>query len=425
MEGSVSEQINEMGRRARAASRELAKLGTAARRDALFVMADAIEEATDEILSANENDVVAAVEAGLTKASIDRLRLDGGRLAGVAAALRSVATLPDPVGAVISRWERPNGLEITKVRTPIGVVGIIYESRPNVTADAASLCVKTGNAVILRGGSESLRSNIALADALRRGASRSGLPTDAIQLVPFADREAVRAMARMDEWLDVIVPRGGHALIEAVVAEARMPVIKHYNGICTVYVDAAADATMAAAVAVNSKCQRPGVCNAMETLLVHRNAAGAFWDAALPGFAAHHVEIRADSQTMEALQKRGYAHLVPVKEEDWTTEFLEQILAVKTVESLDEAIHHVNTFGSHHSDSIVTGDSEAAERFLAEVDSAAVYWNASTRFTDGGEFGFGAEVGISTDKLHARGPMGLEELTTYKYVVRGNGQVRS
>lgn len=425
MEATVNAQINEMGRRARTASRELAKLGTAARRDALLSMADAIDDASSEILSANADDVTAAESAGLNKAAVDRLRLDGGRLAGVAAAVRNVATLPDPVGAVIAHWERPNGLEITKVRTPIGVVGIIYESRPNVTADAASLCVKTGNAVILRGGSESLRSNVAIAEALRKGGLRAGLPADAVQLVPFSDREAVREMARMDAWLDVIVPRGGHALIEAVVAEARMPVIKHYNGICAVYVDQGADPAMAAAVAVNSKCQRPGVCNAMETLLVHKDAAGVFWDAVLAGFAAHGVEMRADEAALGELTRRGYPHVVPVTEADWTTEFLDQILAVKTVGSLDEAIEHINTFGSHHSDSIVTADAASAERFLAGVDSAAVYWNASTRFTDGGEFGFGAEVGISTDKLHARGPMGLEELTTYKYVVRGDGQLRS
>jgi len=416
--------IQSMGRAARAASRELAKLDGARRNGILLAMADELDAAGGEILAANREDVRLAEESGQTAAMVDRLRLDQPRLAKMASAVRDVAGLDDPVGKVISSWTRPNGLEISKVRTPIGVVGIIYESRPNVTADAAVLCTKTGNAVILRGGSESLRSNTAIAAALQRGGARAGLPAAGVQLVPTADRAAVGEMARMDEFLDVIVPRGGHSLIEAVVKEARMPVIKHYHGVCAVYVDKHADIPMAARIAVNSKCQRPGVCNAMETLLVHEAVAGRFYAGVVPGFAQSGVEIRGDAKTLDVLAGLDYPSRREAVESDWTTEFLAMTLAARVVASVGEAIDHINGHGSHHSDSIVTADAATAERFLAEVDSAAVYWNASTRFTDGGEFGFGAEIGISTDKLHARGPMGLEELTTYKYVVRGDGQLR-
>ncbi len=425
MQQSVDELIQSMGAKARAASRELAKLSTAERNAILNAMADELEAAAPEILPANEEDIAAATSAGLTTASIDRLRLDEKRLAGIASAIRDVSNLEDPVGKIITEWDRPNGLQIRKIRTPIGVVGIIYESRPNVTADAAVLCIKTGNAVLLRGGSESLRSNLAIATALQRGGEKAGLPANALQLVPITNREAVRALAQMDEFLDVIVPRGGHGLIKAVVEHARMPVIKHYHGVCAVYVHDPSDIKMAADIAVNSKCQRPGVCNAMETLLVHSGVAAEFFKAAVEGFSKFGVEMRADARARDLLAQLDYKPLQDVTTEDWTTEFLEMILAVKVVESIDEAIDHINTYGSHHSDSIATTDQAAAERFLAEVDSAAVYWNASTRFTDGGEFGFGAEIGISTDKLHARGPMGLEELTTYKYLVRGTGQLRT
>lgn len=416
--------IQSMGRAARAASRELARLGTADRNAILLAMADEIDASTETILEANRLDVELAEQNGQTPAMVDRLRLDGSRIAKMAAAVRDVAGLQDPVGQIISSWTRPNGLEISKARTPIGVVGIIYESRPNVTADAAVLCIKTGNAVILRGGSEALKSNLAIALALQHGGARAGLPEAGVQLVPTADRGAVRELARMDEFIDVIVPRGGHSLIEAVVEEARMPVIKHYHGVCAVYVDQGADIAMAARIAVNSKCQRPGVCNAMETLLVHSTVAEQFYAVAAPEFAAHRVEIRGDLETQRILRSLAYPAVSEALEADWTTEYLAMILAGRVVESLDAAITHINRYGSHHSDAIVTSDSAAAERFLADVDSAAVYWNASTRFTDGGEFGFGAEIGISTDKLHARGPMGLEELTTYKYLVRGEGQLR-
>lgn len=422
---TTREIVRDLGRRARAASRELAKLSTEVRNQALESMAAELEACEAEILEANRADLAAAEQAGLSKAALDRLRLNPQRLRAIAASVREVATLPDPVGEVIREWQRPNGLRIAKVRVPIGVVGIIYESRPNVTVDAAVLCLKTANATLLRGGSESLRSNTALAAALQRGGQKAGLPADAVLLIPVADREAVPAMAEMDEFLDVIVPRGGKGLIESVVRHARMPVIKHYHGVCAVYVDAAADLEMAARIAVNAKCQRPGVCNAMETLLVHRAAAREFYQNAAPELAARGVEIRADEATLALLESLNYPRARAAEPADWETEFLDLIMAARQVDSLDEAIGHINAHGSHHSDAIVTSDAAAAEKFLQEVDSAAVYWNASTRFTDGGEFGFGAEIGISTDKLHARGPMALEELTSYKYLIRGNGQIRS
>ncbi len=351
---------------------------------------------------------------------LDRLRLDEKRLAAMAAGIRDVAALKDPVGETLRAWTRPNGIEISKRRVPIGVVGIIYESRPNVTSDAAVLCTKTGNAAILRGGSEALRTNLAIADALREGAGSAGLPPDCIQLIACTDREAVRLLAEMDRYVDLLIPRGGTSLIEAVVRHARMPVIKHYHGVCILYVDRAADPEMAVKILVDGKCQRPGVCNALETLLVHRDIAAEFLPRAAAALWERGVELRGDDETRRVLGER----VLPATDADWTTEFLELKLAVRVVDDLDAAIAHVETHGSHHSDAIVTIDATSAERFLNEVDSATVYWNASTRFTDGGEFGFGAEIGISTDKLHARGPMGLEELTTYKYVIRGDGQIR-
>ena len=416
----LAAEILDLGRRAKAAARELARLSTERKNGGLLAMADALGSHRDAILAANALDVEAARAAGLSAAMIDRLRLDENRLAAMADGIRAVAALDDPVGETIRAWTRPNGIEITKRRVPIGVVGIIYESRPNVTSDAAVLCTKTGNAALLRGGSESIRSNLAIAEALRTGARRVGLPADSILLVPRADREAVRLMAEMDRYVDMIVPRGGTALIETVVRHARMPVIKHYHGVCILYVDRAADQEMAARILVNAKCQRPGVCNAVETLLVHRDIAGEFLPKAAAVLREKGVEIHGD----ETVQRVLAGGVVPATEEDWTTEYLDLKLAVRVVAGLAEAIAHIETCGSHHSDAIVTADEGCAERFLNEVDSATVYWNASTRFTDGAEFGFGAEIGISTDKLHARGPMALEELTTYKYVIRGNGQVR-
>jgi glutamate-5-semialdehyde dehydrogenase len=421
---TLTEAIHGIGARARAASRELAKLSAAQKSAILHAIADELVSATNSLLKANAEDLSKAEQNGLTKAAVDRLRLTPERIAAMAEGVRQVADLADPVGEILREWTRPNGIQITKIRTPIGVIGIIYESRPNVTSDAAVLCLKTGNAVILRGGSEAISSNLAIASALQAGGAKAGLPDGSVQLVPTTDREAVKIMAQMDEFMDVIIPRGGHSLIEAVVTHARMPVIKHYDGVCHLYVDKEADTGMALDIAVNAKCQRPGVCNAIETLLVHRDIAEAFFAKALPALKKFPVEFRADPEAFRLLAAHNYQPLREADESSWRTEYLDLILSVRVVESLDMAVAHINAFGSHHSDAIVTADPAAAEKFLGEVDSATVYWNASTRFTDGGEFGFGAEIGISTDKLHARGPMGLEELTSYKYLIRGSGQIR-
>ena len=422
---TLTEQIHDFGRRARAAARVLARTSAEQKNRGLLAMADELVSDAPAILAANAQDLAKAKADGLSAAMLDRLALDEKRLAKMADGIREVAALGDPVGEIIRDWTRPNGLRIQKVRVPIGVVGIIYESRPNVTSDAAVLCTKTGNATILRGGSESIHSNVAIAAALSRGGARAGLPADSVLLIPTTDREAVKILCGMDRWLDVIVPRGGKGLIEAVVSHARMPVIKHYDGICIVYVDKDADLTMAEAIVLNAKCQRPGVCNAIETVLVHRDVAKEFFASTGRALLDKGVQLRCDDAALQiASGLRAGGKVVPATSEDFRTEFLDLILAVKIVASLDEAIAHIEEHGSHHSDGIVTRDAGSGERFLAEVDSATVYWNASTRFTDGGEFGFGAEIGISTDKLHARGPMGLEELTTYKYVLRGTGQVR-
>lgn len=416
----LAHEILNLCQRAKAASRLLARLSSEQKNAGLLAMADALVVHEAAILAANAAEVAATEANGLAPAMIDRLRLDPKRLAAMADGVRAVAALPDPVGEAIKQWTRPNGIAISKVRVPIGVVGIIYESRPNVTSDAGVLCTKTGNAAILRGGSESLQSNLAIAAALRAGAEQAGLPADCILLIPRTDREAVRLLAEADQYVDMIVPRGGKALIEAVVKAARMPVIKHYHGLCILYVDRSADVDMAVNLAVNTKAQRPGVCNAVETLLVHRDAAERFLPTAAAALRARGVELRGDAETLRILGDAA----VPARPEDWDTEFLDLILAVRVVDGFDAAVAHIERHGSHHSDAIVTAEPARAERFLNEVDSATVYWNASTRFTDGGEFGFGAEIGISTDKLHARGPMALEELTTYKYVIRGTGQVR-
>ena len=421
---NLGEQILETGRRARAAARLLRQCSTAQKNAGVLAMADELAAAEAGILAANDDDVARAQAAGLAGAMIDRLALNRKRLAAMADGVRQVASLPDPVGEIIREWTRPNGLRIQKKRVPIGVIGIIYESRPNVTSDAAVLCTKTGNATILRGGSESIASNKAIAAALSAGCAKAGLPGDAIQLIPVTGREAVRLMCEMDQYLDCIVPRGGKGLIETVVRHARMPVIKHYDGICAMYVDKAADLAMAESLVVDAKCQRPGVCNAIETVLVHSTIAEKFFATTGRTLLEKGVQLRCDPRSLAGLAPLGRT-VQPATEADFRTEFLDLILAVKVVDSLDEAVAHIEANGSHHSDAIITADEAAAERFLAEVDSATVYWNASTRFTDGGEFGFGAEIGISTDKLHARGPMALEELTTYKYVLRGKGQVRN
>lgn len=389
-------------------------------------MADQLVAAEAEILAANVQDVEKAKADGLSSAMIDRLTLNSKRIAAMADGVRQVADLPDPVGESIKDWTRPNGLRIQKIRVPIGVVGIIYESRPNVTSDAAVLCLKTGNATILRGGRESIHSNLAIAKALAAGAAAAGLPGDAIQLIPMTDREAVKIMCEMDQYLDCIVPRGGKGLIEAVVSHARMPVIKHYDGICILYVDREADQAMAESIVLNAKVQRPGVCNAIETVLVHQEVAEQFITRTGRALLEKKVQLRCDDRSEKLAKELNFpeANIVAATPEDYRTEFLDLILALRVVDSLDEAIEHTETNGSHHSDGIITANEQIAERYLGEVDSATVYWNASTRFTDGGEFGFGAEIGISTDKLHARGPMALEELTTYKYILRGTGQIR-
>jgi len=421
----LADLILDYGRRARRAARTLARLGTEQKNAALRAMADQMTGRLGEILAANAKDLEKAVGAGLSSAMLERLTLTPKRVEAMADGVRQVALLEDPVGKVITAWTRPNGLRISKVRVPIGVIGIIYESRPNVTSDAAVLCTKTGNATILRGGSESIHSNLAIAAALQAGAAEGGLPADSVLLIPRTDREAVRHLAEMDQYIDMIVPRGGHQLIAAVMDHARMPVIKHYHGVCITYVDKDADLEMAVELVVNAKTQRPGVCNALETVLVHRDIAEAFFAKAAAPLAAKNVQVRGDEAARELLARAGYPDIRPVTEEDYSTEYLDYIMAAKVVDSASEAEEHIERYGSHHSDCIVTANEAVAEQFLNAVDSATVYWNASTRFTDGAEFGFGAEIGISTDKLHARGPMALEELTTYKYLIRGTGQVKS
>ena len=419
--------IARMGQQARAAARTLAVTPAVRIDAALEAMAKELLAAQVEILSANAVDVAAARTAGLTAALLDRLTLDSQRLAACADGLRKVASLPHPVGQVLREWTQPNGLKFAKVRVPLGVIGFIYESRPNVTVDAAGLCLKSGNAVILRGGSDALRSNVAIEAALSRGLVSAGLPAHAVQLVPVTDRDTVRLLGEAVGVIDLLIPRGGRGLIETVVKTARVPVIKHYDGICALYVDQAADLVMAGKLAVNGKCSRPGVCNAIETLLVHRDIATKFLPVAGRTLLEAGVQLRVDEATRAALGDLGTRHsslVTSAAPADYRTEFLDLILAVKIVDDCAAAIEHIETHGSHHTDTIVTADAATAEQFLAGVDSAVVLWNASTRFNDGHEFGFGAEIGISTDKLHARGPMGLEELTSYKYVVRGTGQVR-
>jgi glutamate-5-semialdehyde dehydrogenase len=417
---NLSQTLEQMGQRAQSASQILAQATTKTKNEALLAIADRIAKETEAILAANEADLKAGSERGLSSAMLDRSRLDPRRIQAIANSVRELVDLTDPVGEVLKQWSRPNGLKISKIRVPIGVIGIIYESRPNVTSDAASLCLKAGNAVILRGGSESIRSNMALAEAVSHGCQDAGLPGYSVQLVPGTDRAAVTLMAQLDRYIQLIIPRGGRPLIEAVTSAARMPVIKHFDGICAVYVDRAADPLMGERIVVNAKCQRPAVCNAIETLLVHEEIARQFLPPCADALWQRGVELRGDALTREILGSKVRA----ATEEDWSTEYLNLVLAIRTVRTLEDAIEHIREYGSHHSDAIVTDDDRAAQKFLHQIDSAAVFWNASTRFNDGGEFGFGAEIGISTDRLHARGPMGLEELTSYKYLVVGTGQVR-
>jgi glutamate-5-semialdehyde dehydrogenase len=427
---TLTDQMTRLARQAKEASRPLAQLTTAQKNACLLAMADAIEAGGKVIQEANATDLEEAANAGLSNAMLDRLKLDDKRVAGMANGLREVAALPDPVGRVLDDRTRPNGLRLQKISTPIGVVVIIYESRPNVTADAASLCFKSGNATILRGGREALHSNRAIAETMLNAAVRQcpAFPRDAIQVVPTTDREAIKILLSLTQYIDVCMPRGGEGLIRAVTECSKVPVIKHYKGVCHVYVDAGADLKMAEEIAFNAKCQRPAVCNAMETLLVDQAVAAAFLPAIARRLHEKKVELRAD-ETARKILESNLPHPASVikaaAEQDYFTEYNDYVLNVRVVDGVSQAIDHINYYGSAHSDSIVTRDEGRAREFLARVDSAAVYWNASTRFTDGGEFGMGAEIGISTDKIGARGPMGLEELTSYKWLGFGHGQVRT
>ncbi len=410
----------EIANRAKQASAQLAVVTGAQKQAWLRTCGKRLVESTSALVEANQRDLDAAPAFGLTDAAVDRLRLTPARIQSMATALEEIAMLPDPVGEIISSSVRPNGLEVQKVRVPLGVVFFIYESRPNVTSDAAAICVKSGNAVILRGGKEAVHSNRAIVDLLAAAAAEAGLPADAVQLVATTDRAAVGELLRMPELIDVAIPRGGESLIRRVSEEARMPVIKHFAGNCHVYLDRAADADMAERLTVNSKCQRLGVCTAAESLLVHAEAAAALLPRVGQALIDRGIEIRGDARTLELLPAAR-----PATEQDYFTEYLGPVISVKVVASLEEAIAHINHYSSRHTETIVTRDLDAARQFAARVDSSAVIINASTRFNDGGEFGLGAEIGISTDKFHARGPCGLNELTSYKYVVYGNGQVRS
>ncbi|MFA6545222.1 MAG: glutamate-5-semialdehyde dehydrogenase [Limisphaerales bacterium] len=427
---SLLNQMTLLAQQAKAASRELAKLSTADKNRALLTMADALQASAPALQAANAKDMATGAQMGLSTAMLDRLKLDDKRIAAMAKGLREVAALPDPVGRILDDRTRPNGLRLQKIATPIGVVVIIYESRPNVTADAASLCFKTGNATILRGGKEALNSNTVIAGTMvsaGRAALGERFPAHAIQVVPTTDREAIPALLSLTQYVDLCMPRGGEGLIRAVAECSKVPVIKHYKGVCHVFVHAAADLAMAESIVMNAKVQRPAVCNAAETLLVDKAVAEKFLPAIAAKLDEKKVELRADEAARAVLASQlstFNSQLKSASDADFFTEYNDYILNVRVVDGVKAAIDHINHYGSAHSDSIVTRDEAAARQFLAEVDSAAVYWNASTRFTDGGEFGMGAEIGISTDKIGARGPMGLDELCTYKWLGFGSGQVR-
>jgi len=427
---NLTEQMTRLAKQAKAASRELAKLTTAEKNACLLAMATALEQNAPAIKEANALDMEFGASHGLSAAMLDRLKLDDKRIAGMAKGLREVAVLPDPVGRTLDERTRPNGLKLQKISTPIGVVVIIYESRPNVTADAASLCFKSGNATILRGGKEALNSNQIIAKIMIEAGkiAHRGFPEHGIQVVPTPDREAIPILLSLTQYVDLCMPRGGESLIRAVADCSKVPVIKHYKGVCHVYVDADADLKMAEEIVMNAKVQRPGVCNAAETLLVDKAVAEKFLPVIGEKLFGKHVELRADDAShgiFDSKLKIQNSRLRAVTEQDYFTEYNDYILNVRVVDGVQAAVDHINFYGSAHSDSIVTRNEVHAKQFLAEVDSAAVYWNASTRFTDGGEFGMGAEIGISTDKIGARGPMGLDELTSYKWLGIGNGQVRS
>jgi len=416
----IKKQILQIGMQARRASRELALLDTETKNNLLQKMGDALENGRQFIEQANQQDLIAGKNANLSSALLDRLELSPRRIDAMIQGILDVIALKDPVGEILKDWQTPAKLHIRKVRVPIGVIGIIFESRPNVTVDSSVLCFKASNAVILRGGKEALHSNSVLAHLLQASGEKNGLPRYSIQMVTTTDREAVKHLVQMENFVDCVIPRGGEGLIRAVTEQARVPVIKHYKGVCHTYVHSNADLDMALRIIENAKCQRPGVCNAMETLLVHSSLANSFLPKIAERLQLLGVEMRGDDRSRSIV-----AGFKEAKEEDWYAEYLDLILAIKVVDSLEEAIEHINTYGSHHSDAIITSCAQDGRVFCQAVDSAAVFVNTSTRFTDGSEFGLGAEIGISTDKLHARGPMGLEELTTYKYLIDSDGMIRA
>ncbi|MDQ1815754.1 glutamate-5-semialdehyde dehydrogenase [Massilia sp. CCM 9210] len=420
---NITEYMQQVGQRARAASRAMARSDSATRNRALLLIADAIVRDSALLRAANQLDLDAAAAAGLAPAMLDRLQLSDKAIDTMVEGLRQIVSLADPIGEISNMKFRPSGIQVGQMRVPLGVIGIIYEARPNVTVDAAGLCIKSGNATILRGGSEAINCNRALAKIVAEGLAGAGLPNDGVQIVDTTDRAAVGALITMPEYVDVIVPRGGKSLIARLIAEATVPMIKHLDGICHVYIDTRADLEKAVAIAFNAKCHRYGTCNTMETLLVARAIAPAVLPRLAALYAAKEVELRADPEALALLA--GYPHLVAAVEEDWSTEYLAPVLSIKLVDDMDAAIDHINTYSSKHTEAIITEDYSDALRFLREVDSASVMVNASTRFADGFEYGLGAEIGISNDKLHARGPVGLEGLTSLKYVVFGHGEIRT
>ena len=416
----IGKEVKKIAQGAKEASLQVARLSSEVKERALKMMADGLVEEKELLLAENRKDLEYAEKQGLSKAMVDRLALTGAGIEGIAEGLRQVALLPDPVGEVIKMWRRPNGLVVGKMRIPLGVIGVIYEARPNVTADAAGLCLKGGNAVILRGGSEAIHSNRAIGHILQDAMEKAGVPPAAVQVIPHIEREAVEEMLKMEEFIDVIIPRGGEGLIRFVVEHSRIPVIKHYKGVCHVFVDATAEKAMAINICFNAKVQRPGVCNAMETLLVHQDVASSFLPPIAEKLQEAGVELRGCSRT-----RRILPDVKEAAEEDWYAEYLDLILAVKVVDGVGEAIDHIGHYGSQHTEAIVTSDYTNAQRFLREVDSSTVLVNASTRFSDGYQLGLGAEIGISTTKLHAFGPMGVEDLTTTKFIIYGDGQIRT
>ncbi len=427
MSADLAKLVTSLAQRARTASLVLATTPAERKNDALRLLADQLPAARESLLAANARDLAAAEANGLSKPQIDRLKLTPARLESLAESVRKVAALPDPVGEVLENWIQPNGLKLRKVRVPIGVIGIIYEARPNVTIDCAILCLKSGNAAILRGGKEIFHTNTAFAALIAQALAGAGLPADAVQLIPTTDRAALNTLLKLDAYIHCIIPRGGESLIRFVVENSSIPVIKHFTGVCFLYLDKDADPALAERILVNAKTSRPGVCNAVEQLLVHRDAATTLLPSLSRAMDAKGVQLRADARTLDILHKAANAagnRVIPATPADFTTEFLDLVLAVRVVDSIDDAITVINRDGSAHTDVIVTDSEAAARHFQAAVDSAVVGWNASTRFNDGFEFGFGAEIGISTDRLHARGPMGLRELCTYKYLMDGTGQIR-